>query len=235
MAHGLLARPRRPFGASASEVRRYGFGAHCTRRLAVPFGRLLVVQSITSISGLRCATATMAEAAPAASVRRLDTLPRQFAMDTMDCLRSSGKIRRGPTECDVPDVSTVRGLDGLYKQYQIKTRVAGVRSRGRLGAAYKAAPGWEGIRMLVHQISYLAATGERLPAGFDVSHLCGNACCCNPDHLVAESHADNMSRQRCLGTVVGVLPCGHAGCAETHYFEKVVCAHAPACLTRTPL
>ena len=174
-------------------------------------------------------------AAHPVAARRVDKLPRQYAVDTMDCLRGSGKIRVEPGGCEIPDVSTVRGRDGLYKQYQIKARVSGVRSRGRLGALFKAAPGWESVRMLVHQISYLAATGEDLPDGFDVSHLCGNAGCCNPAHLVAESHADNMSRQRCLGTVVGVLPCAHADCSEVHPFEKVVCAHVPPCLIRTDL
>ena len=50
-----------------------------------------------------------------------------------------------------------------------------------------------------------------LLAEFEASHLCeakrgGCTNCCNPEHLVAETHADNMARQRCPGAPV--LPNG---------------------------
>ncbi|GAA6018606.1 hypothetical protein JCM11491_006162 [Sporobolomyces phaffii] len=32
----------------------------------------------------------------------------------------------------------------------------------------------------------------------DVSHLCGNAACFSPDHVVLETHKKNMSRERCF-------------------------------------
>jgi hypothetical protein len=45
----------------------------------------------------------------------------------------------------------------------------------------------------VHRWAYIFWHG-RDPDGLDVSHLCHNRRCCNPDHLVAETRRDNMQR-----------------------------------------
>jgi hypothetical protein len=46
-----------------------------------------------------------------------------------------------------------------------------------------------------HQVAFRLVHGE-LPAGFEVSHLCGVRSCVNPRHLVAESHRANCARQK---------------------------------------
>ena len=37
-----------------------------------------------------------------------------------------------------------------------------------------------------------------LPATLEASHLCHNKKCMNPDHLIAETHAANKSRDTCI-------------------------------------
>ena len=55
----------------------------------------------------------------------------------------------------------------------------------------------------------------------ECSHLCHNAACVNPDHLVWESHQMNTSRINCVGSVT--CKCGN---------ETILCRHTPKCLTR---
>ena len=54
--------------------------------------------------------------------------------------------------------------------------------------------------------------------GPQVSHLCNNRACCNPDHLIAETATLNIQRKGCIGYTI---------------FENklVVCActHHPKC------
>ena len=85
--------------------------------------------------------------------------------------------------------------------------------------------------MLCHQVAHKATTGMLPAEGQDVSHLCSNPACFNPAHLVIEDHCTNMSRQRCLGTVKGLLPC--PCCNVEHAFTKVVCTHEPKCMIVT--
>ena len=162
---------------------------------------------------------------------RISTVPHSVACDTMDYLREKGKLSTTVTGCIIADVRVVRGSEGKYRQVQLnQKRAAAVRSRGRPGKAYTT---YETARLLVHQIAFYAATGSMPAEGEDVSHLCGNGACCNAGHLIAEPHDVNMSRQRCLGTIIGTVPCAHDGCTIAHPFEKRVCTHSPACLART--
>lgn len=52
---------------------------------------------------------------------------------------------------------------------------------------------FKGKPYAVHRLMYAALVSE-IPAGFDVHHECGNPPCCNPAHLVAMTHAENMAR-----------------------------------------
>ncbi|MGO4304213.1 HNH endonuclease signature motif containing protein [Cupriavidus sp. RAF12] len=46
---------------------------------------------------------------------------------------------------------------------------------------------------LAHRASYVLAGGE-IPPGREIDHRCKNRRCINPGHLVAATHAENVSR-----------------------------------------
>ena len=43
-------------------------------------------------------------------------------------------------------------------------------------------------------VAYEQTKGE-VPKGLEVSHLCGQEWCVNPDHLIAETHSENLKRR----------------------------------------
>lgn len=45
-----------------------------------------------------------------------------------------------------------------------------------------------------HIVAWEMATGQELPPGWHVDHLCRIHACCNPDHLEAVPHAENVAR-----------------------------------------
>ena len=45
----------------------------------------------------------------------------------------------------------------------------------------------------VHRITYKERHGF-IPDGFEIDHLCRNRACCNPDHLEAVEHRENLMR-----------------------------------------
>jgi hypothetical protein len=51
----------------------------------------------------------------------------------------------------------------------------------------------EGKKVLVHRWFYEQANGP-IPDGLELDHLCRNPRCCNPAHLEAVTHAENMAR-----------------------------------------
>lgn len=53
----------------------------------------------------------------------------------------------------------------------------------------------EGRMQLVHRVTYVWATLEDI-TGLDVDHLCRVRACCNPEHLEAVPHGENMRRSR---------------------------------------
>ena len=71
-----------------------------------------------------------------------------------------------------------------------------------------------GCNPFLHQLA-VVAKGQGLQLlmtgrGKEVSHLCHNGSCFNPDHLVVEDQRLNHSRQRCAGTFEVQCPCGTA-------------------------
>jgi hypothetical protein len=53
---------------------------------------------------------------------------------------------------------------------------------------------WAGAWMSrVHQVAYRIVKGD-VPEGLEIDHLCRNRRCCNPHHLEAVTHAENMRR-----------------------------------------
>lgn len=61
----------------------------------------------------------------------------------------------------------------------------------------------------------------------NVSHLCGNSSCCNPEHLVVESAEANHARKNCCVVRSVTCPCG---CQHT--FDVSVCEHTPPCIAQ---
>ena len=62
-------------------------------------------------------------------------------------------------------------------------------------------------KVLAHVLSFWISKGSFDPTdGKDISHLCHNPLCVNPDHLVREDKEINQRRKGCVGTVT--CPCG---------------------------
>lgn len=97
-----------------------------------------------------------------------------------------------------------------------------VRPDGYCGVKVVPLPGARSRNILLHVISCAAAMGEDLEANVTVSHLCGVRRCFNPEHLIAESQAENNSRNGCPG-----LRCI---CSHGVNLSSGVCAHNPPCL-----
>ena len=51
------------------------------------------------------------------------------------------------------------------------------------------------VTTVAHRYTWKLYQGK-IPEGKEVSHLCHNRKCCNPDHLKCETHAKNMARAR---------------------------------------
>ena len=50
-----------------------------------------------------------------------------------------------------------------------------------------------GLQYPTHRLAYELDHGP-IPKGYDVDHLCDNPPCCNPKHLEAVTHSENMKR-----------------------------------------
>ncbi len=48
-------------------------------------------------------------------------------------------------------------------------------------------------QVVAHRVTYEHFVGE-VPEGLELDHLCRNPSCCNPDHLEAITHSENMKR-----------------------------------------
>ncbi len=86
-----------------------------------------------------------------------------------------------------------------------------------------------GVRVLCHHLALVASNRPLPTRGEDVSHLCHNRLCCNPDHLIVELHGLNMKRQNCLCTVL--YQCPHpSACDEGEIHEILICTSKPPCI-----
>lgn len=160
---------------------------------------------------------------------RVSQLPLHVVQATMQCITSS-QITTGPFNCIEP---TVGGNARAYVQIQPKVLNPNpVRSRNRHASPFRP---WVGplrtFKVLIHVLSFRNDRG-RVPAnGLEVSHLCANTRCFNPNHLVEESHLQNMDRQRCAGVCRIRYQC--ESCGINQVFDRIVCQHNPQCLIIT--
>jgi hypothetical protein len=79
----------------------------------------------------------------------------------------------------------------------------------------QAVPGPGNINPFAHQLGAVAAgLGQMLmntvtnAASYQVSHLCHNGSCFNPEHLTIESAVLNKARNTCQGQVITICSCG---------------------------
>lgn len=61
------------------------------------------------------------------------------------------------------------------------------------GYGYIRVGGRDGAKVGAHVVAYESVHGP-IPLGHEVDHLCENKRCCNPAHLEAVTHQDNMLR-----------------------------------------
>jgi hypothetical protein len=72
---------------------------------------------------------------------------------------------------------------------------------------------------------------QRLLAGEHASHLCGEAACVNPDHIVVESKDSNESRKYCQKDFfTGFITIGNKEVRVD--VGTNVCSHAVSCVRR---
>jgi hypothetical protein len=64
-----------------------------------------------------------------------------------------------------------------------------------------------------HRIAYLL-TGQTIPSGWHVDHLCRNHACCNPRHLEAVTHRENLLR----GATVAAAHARKTHCPHGHLY-----------------
>ncbi len=68
---------------------------------------------------------------------------------------------------------------------------------------------WE--MLLVHRVAYESVNGP-IPSDKEIDHLCRRTLCCNPAHLEAVTHLENMRRSRCptmVAHLAGTCVRGH--------------------------
>jgi len=76
------------------------------------------------------------------------------------------------------------------------------------------------VKVLAHIVAWMTQSDQMPSKGEDISHLCHNSKCLNPNHMTIESKKANNLRKGCQ--VKFKCPC----CEH----EAVVCRHNPKCI-----
>lgn len=71
-------------------------------------------------------------------------------------------------------------------------------------------------KALAHRVVYERLTGEQIPDGYDLDHLCRNPPCVNPRHLEPVTHRENLLR----GTGFAATNAQKTHCAGGHPFDE---------------
>lgn len=101
--------------------------------------------------------------------------------------RGRGPRRRGFWQC----VAVTDDPRDCWEWTRAQTNYYGRVHVGQLVTGYE-----RHIMLLAHRVALSLALGRLLPEGTTVDHVCGNTMCCNPSHLEAVDHAENVKRAR---------------------------------------
>lgn len=71
-------------------------------------------------------------------------------------------------------------------------------------------------RLYAHRVSWEAFTGEKIPAGFQVDHLCRVRSCVNPEHLEPVTSRTNLLR----GNTVTARAAAATHCPQGHPYDS---------------
>ena len=86
---------------------------------------------------------------------------------------------------------------------------------GALTKGYGAiGAGGRGRPLYAHRVAYELMIGP-IPAGYDIDHLCREPRCCNPAHLEAVPHRENILR----GNTWGAKNAAKTECMHGHPFD----------------
>lgn len=136
--------------------------------------------------------------------------------DSLSSLSARPGMKNGRWWYDWVECEVVEGrvAPGGYPRWQVDLTSTRPGSSGRAFRDSISPEGYLSLRdgesrrqekFALHHIS-ARCQGLVLPeaGGHDVSHLCDRRKCWRGEHLVVESHADNMARQRCTGVILFV-------------------------------
>lgn len=162
---------------------------------------------------------------------RINQVPITIAQSTMAMINDARPTTNQTTRCVESSVGGGYGLGG-YRQIQpVLHNPVTFRSRGRLAKPYVP---WTAAGTLfkvpIHALSYKAHYGLDPPPNTEISHLCANAACFNPLHLIVENHQANMARIGCVGTIHSNYTCAHGAQVP---IAVLVCQHQPSCMIIT--
>lgn len=75
---------------------------------------------------------------------------------------------------------------------------------------------WKGKQYASHRIAYQIMIGD-IPEGLELDHLCRNRKCCNPEHLEAVTHRENILR----GESPAAVNSQKTHCPQGHPYEGI--------------